>query len=140
MIILLFNSWMYWTDSGRDKIEKASLDGTLRSTLHSTGLSNVIEITLDYQNQTLYWVEHTYYGRIERSLVNGSNRETILSSGLRYPWGITYFDRNLYLTEYYNRRVISIAVTQPTTINPIASIGNYPYDIKVITEEEQQTG
>ena len=131
---------MYWTDSGRDRIERASLDGTLRSTLHSTGLSNVIGITLDYQNQTLYWVEHTYYSRIERSLVNGSNRETILSSGLYYPWAITYFARNLYLTEFYNRRVISIAVTQPTIINPIASIGSYPYDIKIITEEQQQTG
>ena len=132
---------MYWTDTGRDRIEKASLDGSFRTTLHSTGLSNVIGLTLDYQNQTLYWMEHTYYGRIERSLVNGSNRETILSSGLYYPWAISYFAETLYLTEYYNRRINSVSVSQPININTIvSSTGNYPYDIKVIAEEKQQIG
>lgn len=131
---------MYWTDTGTDRIEKASLDGNFRTTLHSTGLSNVVGLTLDYQNQTLYWMEYTYYGRIERSLVNGSNRETILGSGLYYPWALSYFAGTLYLTEYNNRRIKSVIVTQPITINPIVSTGNNPYDIKVIAEEKQQIG
>ena len=134
-----YYSWMYWTDSGRDRIEKASLDGSFRTTLHSTGLSNSIGLTLDYQNQTLYWVEHTYYGRIERSSVNGSNRETILSSGLYYPWAIAYFDGTLYLTEIYNRRIISVSVIQPIT-SIVSSVGRYPYDIKVIAEDQQRIG
>lgn len=132
---------MYWTDSGRDRIEKASLDGSSRTLLHSTGLSNSIGLTLDYQSQTLYWVEHSYYGRIERSSVNGSNRETILNNGLPYPWAITYFAGTLYMTERWNRRINSVSVTQPSTINRIvSSLGNYPYDIKVIAEEQQQIG
>ena len=131
---------MYWTDLGRDVIEKASLDGSARTTLHSTGLSNVVGLTLDYQNQTLYWMEHTYYGRIEKSLVNGSNRETILSA-FYYPWGIDYFTGTLYLTEYYHRRINSVSVTQPITVNYIvSSTGNHPIDIKVIAEEQQQIG
>lgn len=137
-------SWMYWTDSGRDTIEKASMDGTFRTILHSTGLSNSIGLTLDYRSQTLYWVEHSYYyGRIERSSVNGSNRETILSRGLYYPWGISYFAETLYLTEryYWYRRISSVSVTQPITINSIVpSLGGYPYNIQVIAEEQQQIG
>lgn len=139
-IIIYYYSWMYWTDTGTDRIEKASLDGSYRTTLHSTGLSNVIGLTLDYENHTLYWIEYTYYGRIERSLVNGSNRETILSNGLYYPWGLSYIDGTLYLTEYYHGRINSVTVTQPVTTNPIASIGSYPYDIEVIAEEKQQIG
>lgn len=135
---------MYWTDSGRDRIEKASLDGSFRTTLHSTGLSNTIGLTLDYRSQILYWLEHSYYGRIERSSVNGSNRETILSSGLCcYPWGISYFAETLYLTEryYWSRRIRSVSVTQPITINSIvSSLGGYPYDIQIIAEEQQQLG
>ena len=132
-------SWMYWTDTGRDRIEKASLDGSSRTLLHSTGLSNSIGLTLDYQNQTLYWVE--YYGRIERSSVNGSNRETILNSGLYYPWGISYFAETLYLTERWNRRIRIVSVTQPITISSsVPSLAGYPYDIEVIAEEQQQIG
>ena len=132
---------MYWTDPGRDVIEKASLDGSTRTTLHSTGLSNVVGLTLDYQNQTLYWMEHTYHGRIEKSLVNGSSRETIFSGFYyRYPWGIAYFAGTLYLTERSHRRINSVSVIQPITVNIVTSTGNYPYDIKVIAEEQQQIG
>ena len=133
---------MYWTDHGRNRIEKASLDGSFRTTLH-TGLSGVLGLTLDYQNQTLYWTEHRCYSRIERSLVNGSNRETIISSGFCYPWALSYYAGNLYLTEryYWSRRIHSISVTQSITISTIvSSLGYYPYDIKVIAEEQQQTG
>ena len=134
---------MYWTDHDGGKIEKASMDGSYRTTLHSSGLHNVIGLTLDYQNQTLYWMEHRCYGRIERSSVNGTNRETIISSGLCYPWALSYFAGTLYLTEryYWSRRIHSVSVTQPITMNTIvSSLGYYPYDIKVITEEKQQIG
>ena len=135
---------MYWTDAGTDRIEKASMDGSSRTILHSTGLSNSVGLTLDYQTQTLYWVEHQYYNsRIERSSVNGSNRETILQSGLYYPWAVTYYNGSLYMTEryYWYRRISSVSVTPPITINPIVpSLGNYPYGIQVISEERQSTG
>lgn len=133
--------WMYWTDSGTDRIEKASLDGSFRTTVHSTGLSNVIGLTLDYQNQTLYWMENRCYGDIERSSVNGSNRETILSNRLCNPWALSYYAGTLYLTDRNYRRIRSISVNQPLILNTIVpSLGYYPYDIKVIAEEKQQIG
>ena len=142
--LLIIYSWMYWTDSGRDRIEKASLDGSFRTILHSTGLSNNIGLTLDYRSQTLYWSEYSYNGRIERSSVNGSNRETTLSSGLcRYPWGVSYFAGTLYFTErsWWYRRIRSVSVTQPITTNSIVlSLDGYPHDIQVIAEEQQQLG
>ena len=133
-------SWMYWTDIHQGKVEKASMDGSYRTILHS-GVSNSYGLALDYESQTLYWVTYSYYGRIERSSVNGSNRETVISSGLHYPWGISYFAGTLYLTERYNRRIRSVSVTQPITINPmVTSVAGQPYGIKVISEDQQQIG
>ena len=60
---------MYWTDAGRDVIERATMDGNSRMILHSSGLTNALGITLDYDNQVLYWVDRSLK-RIESSAVN----------------------------------------------------------------------
>ena len=42
---------------GSDTIERASMDGTSRTVLHSTGLASAYGLTLDYDSQTLYWTD-----------------------------------------------------------------------------------
>lgn len=130
---------MYWTDAGTNRIERATMDGNLRTILHSTGLSNVYGLTLDYQNQTLYWVDYSN-NRIERSSVTGSNR-VILRSSLRDPWGVTYHAGRLYWTDWYYDRIYSILVTSPASITTItSSLGGNPNGILVTTEERQPLG
>ena len=115
------------------------MDGNLRTILHSTGLSNVYGLTLDYQNQTLYWVDYSN-NRIERSSVTGSNR-VILRSSLRDPWGVTYHAGRLYWTDWYYERIYSILVTSPASITTItSSLGGNPNGILVTTEERQPLG
>ena len=82
---------LYWTDSGTDRIERASMDGTARTVLHSTNLNTVYGLTLDYDNQILYWADYSN-NLIESSLTNGSDRQVIISSGVVDPFGITFFD------------------------------------------------
>ena len=115
------------------------MDGNSRTILHSTGLSNVYGLTLDYQNQTLYWVDYSN-NRIERSSVTGSNR-VILRSSLRDPWGVTYHAGRLYWTDWYYERIYSILVTSPASITTItSSLGGNPNGILVTTEERQPLG
>ena len=59
---------MYWTDT-----ERASMDGTSREVLHNTNLVWPTALTLDYDTQTLYWLDASL-DKLETSHVNGSNR------------------------------------------------------------------
>lgn len=51
---------LYWSDRGTDsgippKIASANMDGTSRKTLFTGSLDNVAFITLDIEEQKLYW-------------------------------------------------------------------------------------
>ena len=115
------------------------MDGNSRTVLHRSGLSNVYGLTLDYQNQTLYWVDYSN-NRIERSSASGSNRAT-LRTGLNDPWGVTYHAGRLYWTDWNQDRIYSILVRSPSSITAItSSLGGNPNGIHVLAEERQPLG
>lgn len=90
---------MYWADWGDPaKIERASMDGTGRQILHSTGLSSPEAVTIDYTSQTIYWADYVS-GVIEYSNTDGTNRRR-LQSGLVSPQGITVFGSLIYWTDF----------------------------------------
>lgn len=131
---------MYWTDVGTNRIEKATMDGNSRTVLHSSGLSRVYGLTLDYQNQTLYWVDYSS-NRVERSSVTGSDR-VVVRTGLRDPWGVTYYSGRVYWTDWYYDRIYSTSVTSSSSIVTVtsSSLGGNPYGIHILTEERQPLG
>ena len=73
-----FYRMLYWTDYGLNTIEKASMDGELRTVLHNTNLESPYALTIDYDNQTLFWVDYSL-NRLESSSVDGSER-TLLTT------------------------------------------------------------
>ena len=60
------------------KIERASMDGSDRQTLHSTRLSQPNGISIDYVAQRIYWTDGDLR-KIESSLYDGSLRKEVLS-------------------------------------------------------------
>lgn len=52
---------MFWTDHGRrGKVERSSMDGTGRQSLVQRGsIKSPIGITLDYQEDKVYWVDES---------------------------------------------------------------------------------
>ena len=104
------------------------------------GLNDVYGLTLDYQQQMLYWCDLSN-NRIERSTVTGSNREVIVSS-LQDPWGITFHRGMLYWTDITLDRIFSYSVTSSpaTVIQVTSSLGTNPYDIRVVSDERQPLG
>ena len=131
---------LYWTDVGSDRIEKASMDGSSRTTLHSGGLNTVYGLTLDYDNQVLYWADYSN-NRIEKSFTNGSNRVVLTSSGITDPFGITYFAGRLYWTDWSADRIYTLSTNLPTAVSQVTgSFGQNPYGIHVVTKERQPLG
>lgn len=70
-------------------IERADLNGQSRQTVRSS--SNVGYLTIDYQNQTLYWTS----GNIYSSSTDGSGYTTI-SVPRSTSRGVAYYNNNLY--------------------------------------------
>lgn len=79
---------IYWTDSGKDTIEVASLDDpTKRAVLINKGLVNPRGIAVDPVQEKLYWSDWDRNNpKIEYSNLDGSGRQTLLGSNqLKLP-------------------------------------------------------
>ncbi len=115
------------------------MDGTSRTVLHSTGLSTVYGLTLDYANQILYWADYNN-NRIEKSFANGSNRVLVTSTAIINPWTITFYDGILYWTVWNQNSLYKLNLSTPSIVTRIVNVGSDPYGIHVVTEERQPEG
>lgn len=113
------------------------MDGNGRTTLHSTGLSNAYGLTLDYQSQTLYWVDLSL-NRLEASSVNGLNRRVITSS-LRDPISVSIYEGMVYWTDQYFDRIYSFSVTtSPASVLQVTNyLGTNPRGLRIVSEDKQ---
>jgi low density lipoprotein-related protein 2 len=80
---LLFSAHlMFWTDWGRNpRIEKASMDGKMRTSIISSKLYWPNGLTIDYPNNLLYFAD-AYLDFIDYCDYNGKNRKQVLASDL----------------------------------------------------------
>ena len=107
---------MYWTDWGTiPRIERASMDGALRSTIVDTNLHRPNALTLDYATQTLYWAD-AWIDKIEKSNVDGSMRMILptLARVVQHPFGITFFEGYLYWSDWLLDAILKAPVTDTT--------------------------
>ena len=115
------------------------MDGRSRTVLHSTSLSNPIGITLDYETQTLYWVDITL-NKIEKSDVNGSNRAVVTTTSIQNPYYITFYDGKLYWTDTYYDRILSTTANTPSSVTFVSTTLNAPYGIEAVSKDRQPEG
>ena len=113
------------------------MDGTSRTVLHNAGLSNPYSLTIDYENQILYWIDYSY-DRVESSYVNGASRVVLTTSSISQPYDIAYHGGNVYWTDRSYDGIYSASV-DPVTVATVRSFTN-PYGISVFTEEGQPEG
>ena len=79
--------------------------------LHNTNLGFVNCITIDYDNQVLYWADDGL-NKIESSDVDGSNRRTLTTIPLETT-SIYYYNGMLYWGDNSINRVVTGPATQP---------------------------
>ncbi|KAK6472816.1 low-density lipoprotein receptor-related protein 5-like [Huso huso] len=89
--------YMYFTNMQERsaKIERASLDGTEREVLFTTGLIRPVALAIDNNLGKLFWVDADLK-RIESSDLSGANRITLQDSNILQPTGLTVLGEHLY--------------------------------------------
>lgn len=82
---------VYWTDTGKDTIEVASITTpSWRKVLINSDLEEPRAIVVDTRKARLFWSDWGDRPKIERSLQDGSARTTIVSSDIIWPNGLTF--------------------------------------------------
>ena len=98
---------MYWTDWGKQpKIERTALDGSQRMTLVNSSLGWPNGITIDFNDQKIYWAD-AKLDKIEAMNLDGSNRRLVLGENLPHVFGLTWLGDRLYWTDWQRRAVES---------------------------------
>uniref|UniRef100_A0AAR2KMR7 Low density lipoprotein receptor-related protein 5 n=1 Tax=Pygocentrus nattereri TaxID=42514 RepID=A0AAR2KMR7_PYGNA len=89
--------YMYFTtlQDRSAKIEGASLDGTERESLFTTGLIRPVALALDNKLGKLFWADADLK-RIESSDLSGANRIVLQDSNILQPIGLTVLGDHLY--------------------------------------------
>ena len=130
--------WLYWTDTGARTIERISMDGHGRTSLHTTNLQTPYALAIDYATQTLYWADYAL-NKLESSGTDGSNRR-LLNSNLRDPYAMTFFAGKLYWTDSSYNGIYSALANSPSRVTPFLHLSADPYGIQVYDEGAQFEG
>ena len=130
--------WLYWTDTGARTIERISMDGHRRTSLHTTNLQTPYALAIDYATQTLYWADYAL-NKLESSRTDGSNRR-LLNSNLRDPYAMTFFAGKLYWTDWSYNGIYSTLANSPNSITSLLYLGVDPYGIQVYDKDAQFEG
>lgn len=81
---------VYWTDTGTDRIEVATLSGKYRKVIISEGLVEPRAIVVAPEYGWMFWTDWNHKNpKIERSNLDGSERDVIISSNVGWPNGVT---------------------------------------------------
>ena len=115
------------------------MDGTSQMVLHSTNLRDTYAITIDRENQLLYWADYTL-NTIERSNTDGSNR-VVLTTTVVDPISIAYYNNQLYWGDLSLNRIFSGPANSPGSGSHLGGSVSYEvYGIEVISRDLQPLG
>ncbi|XP_022104410.1 low-density lipoprotein receptor-related protein 2-like isoform X2 [Acanthaster planci] len=118
------NGVMYWAENGgmglSPAITRANMDGSGMSTIITDNLGHTDFITLDIEQQKLYWTEGINQV-IERCNVDGTGRETVVED-VHHGMGITVYGNYLYYADSAYEKIFR--VDKETGQNPVVMRSN----------------
>lgn len=132
---------MYWTSwNYYAKIEKAEMTGKQREVLVGSGALYPNGLTLDHEENRLYWVDSSYH-RLEYLDLNLNSRVSLISSYyiLRYPFGLTLLGDDLYWTDRQERSVYRANKETGGDVTKFVKIIGQPMDIHGYNLSEYST-
>ncbi|KAI1891106.1 hypothetical protein AGOR_G00160530 [Albula goreensis] len=130
---------IYWTDSGRDVIEVAQLNGQHRKTLVSGMIDEPYAIVVDPQRGTMYWADWGNHPKIETAAMDGTMRETLVQENIQWPTGLAvdYFNERLYWADAKLSIIGSVRLNGTDPVVAVSSIKNklhLPFSIDVFED------
>ena len=134
--------YMYWSDWGEEaRIERAGMDGSNRTILHNTDLIWPNGITIDYENQKLYWIDASL-DRLEYSNVDGTERILLKEGGeIAHPYSITLQNDILFWTDWQQLAILTTHKDLPDgTITSLYQLTFRPNGIEAVTPDRQRDG
>lgn len=115
------------------------MDGSSWMILHNTNMRDVYCITIDRENQFLYWADYTL-NTIERSNVDGSNR-VVLTTSVRDPFSMAYYNGRLYWGDSSFDRILTGPANSPGRGTYLGGGVSYNiYGLAVIARDLQPLG
>ncbi len=106
-------------------------------TLHDRSLVWPNGITIDYETQTLYWMD-AKFKKLERSGVDGSNRRIISVQSIYHPYSITLFDGVFYWSDWSTQQVMYAPVSSPANVSDLVPVlQQQPLTVKVVSPKLQ---
>ncbi len=115
------------------------MDGSSRSVIINTGLSNTYALTIDYGAQTVYWADYEL-DKIESVQVNGSSRTVITTTDVISPTGIAFYEGVVYWSDQSSYRIKSVPVGYPENVTILSNVNYIPYEIHVVSQQRQPQG
>ena len=133
--------YMYWSEEGVCIcIKRAGMDGSNHTILHNTGLELPYGITIDYENQKIYWVD-SHLGTLEYSNVDGTER-TLLQGTQFQPFSITLNGEFLFWTDWQEFAIFTSHkdVSNDTIVSLYDQLSFQPFGIEAVTPDRQING
>ncbi|XP_012940301.1 very low-density lipoprotein receptor isoform X2 [Aplysia californica] len=89
---------LYLSDTGRNCIEVARMDGSHRKTIASKDLDEPRALVVDPKRGWIYWTDWGKQPKIEKCGMNGKERKEIVNRNIIWPNGLTidYTNNRLY--------------------------------------------
>ncbi|RVE72792.1 hypothetical protein OJAV_G00041090 [Oryzias javanicus] len=131
---------LYWTDSGRDVIEVAQMNGGHhRKTLISGMIDEPHSIVVDPQRGKMYWTDWGNHPKIETAAMDGTMRETLIEKNIQWPTGLAvdYFNERLYWADAKLSLICSVRLNGSDVVVAVNSVKNnlhHPFSIDVFED------
>lgn len=143
---------MYWSDCGeKPKIERAAMDGTMRTVIIRENLKGPTGLAIDYNANKLYWadgetkaIEYCNFDGTGRKILIGKLHKTntrckiyvtngliIEGPDLLHPFGIDVFENNIYWTDWNSSSIETAHKTTGADRSVIASAVKGIMDVRV---------
>uniref|UniRef100_A0A672MHR9 LDL receptor related protein 1 n=1 Tax=Sinocyclocheilus grahami TaxID=75366 RepID=A0A672MHR9_SINGR len=126
---------IYWTDSGRDVVEVAQMNGRNRKTLISGMIDEPYAIVVDPPRGTMYWADWGNHPKIETAAMDGTMRETLVHENLQWPTGLAvdYFNERLY---WADAKLSVIGSVRLNGTDPVIAVSNlhHPFSIDIFED------
>ena len=134
---------MFWSDWGEiPRVSRAGMDGSNQTSIVSTFITWPNGLTLDYQENRVYWIDarHNYIASAD---YNGDSRRMAYTQAVNHPYALTMFGKQLYWTDWDTHSIRSCPILKENvthTVNVLKTKIYYPMDIKVYKSQRQPNG
>ncbi|OUC41284.1 putative Low-density lipoprotein receptor domain class A [Trichinella nativa] len=123
--------YLFLCDWGTNaSIIRVAMDGQSWQVLHHNKLSWPNSVAVDYVRDMVYWMD-AKYKLIERSRLDGSEREVVASKGVHHPFDMVVFDGRVFWSDWTAKSLLWVSIFNGSEEGSVQSVEFDPYGIAI---------